>query len=309
MSAHDTGGPRSLLFVPADDERLLSRAHLRGADGLILDLEDAVPESGKESARRGLPAHVDRLTAEGQYLVVRTGTVRKDWERDLRAAVRPGLRAVMLPKSERPEQLAEVAACLDSLERERGLPDGSVGLIALVESPAALFALTALAAAPRVRALALGSEDFASALGVAPTPSVLTEPCRWIALASSAAGIGSFALPLSLAVLDRPEALAHAARQTRELGVTGALCVHPTQVAAVNAAYAPDDAEIAWARRVTEAWDAAGGSGDGGGPGVIRVDGLMVDAPVLRRARTLLSSLSPAAATGDAVTTDHGGDR
>ncbi|MEU8877131.1 CoA ester lyase [Streptomyces javensis] len=306
MSARDTAVPRSLLFVPADNERLLSRAHLRGADGLILDLEDAVPESGKESARRDLPAHIDRLTAEGQYLVVRTGSARESWEKDLRATVRPGLRAVMLPKAERPGQLAEVAAFLDGLERERELPGGSVGLIALIESPAALFALAALAAAPRVRALALGSEDFASALGVAPTPLVLTEPCRWIALASSAAGIGSFALPLSLAVLDQPEALAHAARRARELGVTGALCVHPAQVAAVNAAYAPDETEIAWARRVTEAWDAAS---DGGGPGVIRVDGLMIDAPVLRRARILLSAPSPANAAGHAGTTDHGGDR
>ncbi|MET7844476.1 CoA ester lyase [Streptomyces sp. NPDC005356] len=302
-NAQHAAALHSLLFVPAGDERLLSRAHLRGADGLILDLEDAVPESDKESARRGLPAHIDRLAAEGQYLVIRTGSAREDWETDLRAVVRPGLRAVMLPKTERPGQLAEVATYLDGLERERGLPAGSVGLIALIESPAALFALTALAKAPRVCALALGSEDFSSALGVAPTPFLLTEPCRWIALAASAAKIGSFALPLSLAVLDRPEELADAARQARELGVTGALCVHPAQVAAVNAAYAPDDAEIAWACRVTEAWDAAGG---GEAPGVIRVDGLMVDAPVLRRARTLLSSAN---AAGHAVTTDHGGDR
>lgn len=304
MNAHDTAAPRSLLFVPAGDERLLSKAHLRGADGLILDLEDAVPESGKEPARRGLPAHIDRLAAEGQYLVVRTGSAREDWEKDLRTAVRPGLRAVMLPKTERPGQLTEVAAFLGALERERGLPDGSVGLIALIESPTALFALATLTEAPRVCALALGSEDFAQALGVAPTPFVLTEPCRWIALAASAAGVGSFALPLSLAVLDQPEALADAVRQARELGVTGALCVHPAQVTVVNTAYAPDDTEIAWARRVTEAWEAAGG--DGSGPGVIRVDGLMVDAPVLRRARTLLSSAS---AAGPTATTDHGGDR
>ncbi|WP_405807186.1 HpcH/HpaI aldolase/citrate lyase family protein [Streptomyces sp. NBC_01187] len=308
MSAHHAAALRSLLFVPADNERLLSRAQLRGADGLILDLEDAVPASGKERARRALSTHIARLAAEVQYLVVRTGSAREDWEKDLRAAVRPGLRAVMLPKTECPGQLTEVAAFLDALERERGLPVGSVGLIALIESPAALFALAALAeASPRVCALALGSEDFAQSLGIAPTPLVLTEPCRWIALAASAAGIGSFALPLSLAVLDRPEALAHAARQARELGVTGALCVHPAQVAAVNAAYAPGDAEIAWARRVADAWDAA--CGDGGGPGVIRVDGLMVDAPVLRRARALLLSLPPADAAGHTVTIDHGGDR
>ncbi|MFE3825699.1 HpcH/HpaI aldolase/citrate lyase family protein [Streptomyces sp. NPDC059092] len=303
MTVNDLAARRSLLFVPAGDERLLARAQLRGADGLILDLEDAVPASGKEAARRGLPGHVDRLAAAGQYLVVRTGTDREDWEKDLRAALRPGLRAVMLPKAERPEQLAELAAFLGVLERERGLPDESVALIALIESPAALFALTALAGADRVRALAFGSEDFSLALGVAPTPSLLTEPCRWIALAASAAGIASFALPLSLAVLDRPDALAEAALQARGLGVTGALCVHPRQVAAVHAARAPDGAETAWARRVTTAWDAAGAGGQA--PGALRVDGQMVDAPVLGRARALLAAAQAAAPTG---TTDHEGD-
>ncbi|MFF5563185.1 HpcH/HpaI aldolase/citrate lyase family protein [Streptomyces sp. NPDC012623] len=288
MTGTSTGSPRSLLFVPAGNERLLAKAHLRGADGLVLDLEDAVPESGKEAARRALPGHLDRLAGQGQYLVVRSGAARAEWERDLRAALRPGLRAVMLPKAEHPDQLARMAAFLDAAERERGLAEGSVGLIALIESPAALFALTALATAPRVRALALGSEDFSLALGVAPTPSVLTEPCRWIALAASAAGIASYALPLSLASLDGPDALADAARQARELGVTGALCVHPGQVAAVNTAWAPDASQLAWARAVTSAWDAAGSGGSA--PGVIRVAGQMVDAPVLRRARGLLAA-------------------
>ncbi|MFJ7996142.1 HpcH/HpaI aldolase/citrate lyase family protein [Streptomyces sp. NPDC096310] len=304
MTVTDLTVRRSLLFVPAGNERLLARAHQRGADGLILDLEDAVPVSGKEAARLALPGHLDRLAAAGQYLVVRTGTDRTEWEEDLRAAVRPGLRAVMLPKAEHPRQLAEMAAFLRVRERERGLPDGSVGLIALIESPAALFALTALAGAPRVCALAFGSEDFSLALGVAPTPSVLTEPCRWIALAASAAGIASFALPLSLAVLDRPDALADAARQARGLGVTGALCVHPGQVAAVHAGWTPDEAGTAWARRVTTAWDAAGAGGPA--PGALRVDGQMVDAPVLRRARALLAAAEAAAPTG---TTDHGDDR
>ncbi|RDG36564.1 CoA ester lyase [Streptomyces corynorhini] len=282
------GTPRSLLFVPAGDERLLAKAQLRGADGLILDLEDAVPPSGKAAARRALPGHVDRLAGANQYVVVRTGSVREEWERDLRAALRPGLRAVMLPKTERPEQLSDLSSFIGELERQRGLPVGAVGMIALIESPAALFALPALAAADRVCALAFGSEDFALALGVAPTPSALTEPCRWIALAASAAGIGSFALPYSLAVLDRPDELTDAARQARALGVTGALCVHPRQVAAVHAAWAPEAAEIAWARRVSAAWDSAGSGG--APPGAIRVDGRMVDAPVLRRARDLLSS-------------------
>ncbi|MFJ2556357.1 MULTISPECIES: HpcH/HpaI aldolase/citrate lyase family protein [unclassified Streptomyces] len=311
MTGTDLTARRSLLFVPAGDERLLAGAHRRGADGLILDLEDSVPASGKEAARRELSGHVDRLASEGQYLVVRTNSAREDWEKDLRAALRPGLRAVMLPKAERPEQLAGMAAFLRVLEEERGLPDGSVGLIALIESPAALFALTDLARAPRVCALAFGSEDFSLALGVAPTPAVLTEPCRWIALAASAAGIASFALPLSLALLDRPDALADAARQARELGVTGALCVHPKQVAAVHAARAPDEAGTAWARRVTTAWDAAHAGGHT--PGALRVDGQMVDAPVLRRARALLSAADAAeqhSGTGTGTgTTDHGGDR
>ncbi|MFC9426997.1 HpcH/HpaI aldolase/citrate lyase family protein [Streptomyces sp. NPDC056987] len=284
---------RSLLFVPADNERLLSGAHRRGAHALVLDLEDSVSEAGKEAARQKLPGQLVRLAALDQRVTVRVNSGAAERERDLRAAVGPGLRAVVLPKAEDPAEVADAAAALTALERERGLPEGSVGIVPLIESPAALFALSALATAPRVRGLALGSEDFSLRLGVAPTPAVLTEPCRWIALAAAAAGVASYALPVSLATLDGGEELTRAARQARELGATGALCVHPAQVAAVNAAWLPSVPEVSGARRIADAWRARER-----GAGAIRVDGLMVDAPVARRALDLLAEAGDGGAEG-----------
>lgn len=300
MTSRTPAPCRSLLFVPAGitqgDTRRLAKAHLRGAHALILDLEDAVPKDAKDRARQELSDRLDRFANLRQRVLVRVNADPADWEKDLDAAVRPGVRALMLPKTEDPRQLSCLADRLAARERERGLPEGGIGLVALVESPVALFALPALAAAPRVRGLALGSEDFALALGVRPTPEALTEPCRWIALAAAAAGVESFALPVSLAAFDNPAELAAAARRARAMGITGALCVHPAQVAVVNEAFAPTAEEIAWARLVTEAWETAATDGE---PGAIRVGGTMVDAPVLRRARAVVDGASASPGRGD----------
>jgi citrate lyase subunit beta/citryl-CoA lyase len=142
----------------------------------------------------------------------------------------------------------------------------------------------ALAAVPRVAALALGTEDFSLALGVAPTAEVLDLPCRQLALAAATRGLQCLAMPMSIAQWRDLEGFAAAADRAFALGCTGALCVHPSQVDVVNGRFETPDSTLSAARRVLAAWEEAQANGSA----VVQIDGVMIDRPVAERARRLL---------------------
>ncbi|SDG91075.1 citrate lyase subunit beta / citryl-CoA lyase [Pseudomonas flavescens] len=271
-------GWRSLLFVPADKPRLIEGAHKRGADALILDLEDAVPLADKPLARETLLASVTQLRAQGLEVIVRVNAEPEQLYQDLLACRRAEVSTLMLPKVESPQSLAAFETQRATVAQEA---DFTPALIALIESPAALLRASEIAAAPQVAALALGSEDFALSLGVAPSAACLSLPCQWLALAAAGHGKRAYGLAHSLADFSDLQALAAAAGQARATGLHGALCIHPSQVAVINRAFAPCDAELDWARQVVSAWDAAAG-------GVARLGESMIDRPVIERARHLL---------------------
>jgi citrate lyase subunit beta/citryl-CoA lyase len=277
---------RSLLFVSADDPTRLAKAGDKGADAVILDLEDAVAPDRKEAARHVLPPQIARLHGEGQSLVVRINTGWSALAADLDAAVRPGVAAVMLPKVEQAWRIEALAEMLAEREVAQGLPTNGIGIIALVESAAGLAAVTDIASAPRVIALALGSEDLSLSLGVAPSAAFLDLPVRQLALAAASAGVMALGIPLSIAEFSDMDAYAAAAALGRAYGATGTLCIHPVQVAAANRAFAPAAAELAAAGAVLRAWDEAGSCG------VISLDGQMIDLPVVLRARRLLATIT-----------------
>lgn len=278
---------RSLLFIPADQPRIIDKAHTRGADALILDLEDAVPAAAKPSARANLPEVIARLKTHGATILVRINQEDEYVDSDLQAAIRAGIDGIVAPKVEDAARLESLSSAIARLELQRGMPVGNIALLALLESPTALFQLPAICAAPRLLGIALGSEDFARALGTAPSRHALTLPCQWLALAAAAAGIRAFGLPDSLANfqdLDRYGATAHTAQA---MGLHGALCIHPAQVAVINAAFSPSEQDIAWALAVTAAWENAHKAG----LGVVSLNGAMIDKPVVERARRMLAHL------------------
>lgn len=276
-------GWRSLLFVPADDEARCAKACRVGADAVILDLEDGVAPAAKAAARARIGAAAAALRAAGVAAVVRINGGWRAALQDLEAAVAAGADAVMAPKVEEAARLRVLDELLDELEREHGRAPGGTGVVALVESPAALAVLAELAAAPRVIGLALGTEDFSLALGVAPTPAALELPSRQIALAAAARGQMALAVPVSIAQFRDIEAYAAAVRTGAAWGVTGAICIHPAQVGAANAGFDPGEAARAEARRVLEAWEARPEHA-----GVTALDGRMIDRPVAEQARRLL---------------------
>ena len=277
---------RSLLFVPAHVERYITSAPRRGADAVILDLEDAVPLPEKDAARATLAASIKTVGQSGSAAMVRVNHPLRALVRDLEAAVVTGLAALVLPKVESAAFVSEVAEAVSELEVERGLPAGRVRLVLQVETPAALFELPAIARAhPRVAAITLGPEDFSASLGGVPDADLLLGPNLAVLHAARAAGLLPLGFVGSIAAFSDLDAFRETVRQARRLGFRGALVVHPSQVPVLNEAFSPTSEEIAWARRVVDGDAAARAEGRG----AFQLDGRMVDAPVVRRAEDILA--------------------
>lgn len=280
-------GWRSLLFVPVTAERYLARAHLRGADALILDLEDAIPPAERAAARAALPGAVALAGQAGPTgaadVCVRINRPLDQAVADIAAAVRPGVAALLLPKLMGPEHLRLLAEVVTAREAVAGLPPGQIRLVGQVETPAALFRLEAIAAAePRLVALGLGGEDLATELEAEPTADLLHPLGVLLVAAARAAGVlpmGSVGAFADFTDLDGYRA---GLRRSRRLGFACCACIHPAQVAIINEEYGVTAAEAQQARRLIAAAEAADGA-------AVALDGRMVDLPVVERARRLLT--------------------
>ncbi|GAB4394632.1 MAG: CoA ester lyase [Kiloniellaceae bacterium] len=265
---------RSLLYVPASAPRFIAKAHERGADAIILDLEDAVVEDQKDAARAALAEAVPQVCRGGAGVFVRVNAGRRLAE-DARAAVAAGAAGIMLPKVRRPAEIDVLAAVVGAT---------AVEVIAIVEDAVGLLAAHEIARHPAVAALCLGSEDFATETRAEPTAEVLRLPKLLLHYAAKAEGKRSLGLLRSVADYADLDSLAAAAAEARRFGFDGATCIHPSAVAVLNEAFSPSRDEVARARRIVEA--AAQAAGDG--TGAFLLDGEFVDLPVVTRARMVL---------------------
>jgi len=258
---------RSALFVPGDRPERLPKALASGADAVIVDLGDAVEPGAKDAARAAVAGSL--RGCGDRSVVVRVNAVQTIYfDEDIAlCAGSPAVAAVMLPKAESAADVVRAAAS--------GRP-----VWPLVESARGVLALEAIAGAPAVGRLVFGSLDFALDLDLDPLSTagraVLDDARHRMLLHARAADLPA---PLDGVhpQLDDIDGLRAEAARARAAGMGGMLCVHPMQVAAINEVFSPSAAELAWARRVVEA--AAGQRG------AFRLDGRMVDAPVLAKAR------------------------
>lgn len=286
MAAPRAASWRSVLFVPALSAGLIERAQSRGADAIQLDLEDAIPAGAKVRAREAVPAAMALLSTGPADLLVRINRAWRDAVRDLECCVRPGLAAVTLPKTAGPADLAVVAEVLDELEPERGTAPGSVGIVAQVETAAGLLAMErAERFTPRLAALTLGPEDFALDLGVEPAAANLVEPLRRCVLVARGAGVVPLGFARTIGDYADLDALGRSVAEAYAMGLQGAFCIHPKQVAVLNAGFRPPASAVERAGAVVECFEAA----QAAGLGVASLGGQMIDKPVYERARLLLS--------------------
>ena len=269
---------RSLLYVPANNPRFIAKAHERGADAIILDLEDAVPVAEKDAARAGLAEAVQAVAKSGAKVFVRINPEPERQHLDAEAACRAGADGLYVAKATTPDTFVALAALLHPVEVP--LRREPMTMVALLEDPGAVLDARLIARAPRVIGLSAGGEDIALALGGTPTPEVLRFPKLLIHYAAKAEGLLSFGLLRSSADYADHTAIIAAVAEAREHGFDGASCVHPALVPLLNQGFSPSAEELDWARRVVAAAETSGGA--------FTVDGRMVDAPVIARARRLL---------------------
>lgn len=283
--------PRSLLFVPADSEKKLAKGRDSGADALILDLEDSVSPDRKPVAREMARAFVEaNRHGAGPALWVRINPVGQGGLDDLVAIVRARPAGLIVPKAEGPGELVALGLMLDALEARDGVEAPIPLLPIATETPKAVLTLPSYAETtiPRLAGITWGAEDLAAALGARSnrgpdgsldlTYRLARSSCLLAAKAAGVAAIDTVWTDFS----DVAGFEADCASSARE-GFVGRMAIHPNQVAVINAAYTPSEADVAHARMVVEAFAAAPGAG------VVNIGGRMYDVPHLKQARAVMA--------------------
>ncbi len=282
----------SLLFVPGDSERKFAKASACGADGLILDLEDAVAPSRKAEARTLVAGLVQLPQPRPWSFWVRinafdTGLTADD----LAAVVRPGLDGILLPKANNAEDVVRLGGELDALEARAGMEVGRTRILVVsTETPAAMFNLGGYAPAhPRLAGLAWGAEDLSAAIGATTNKGPDGDWSHPYQLARSLclfAAAAAEVAPIETLFSDfrDTDGLIESCRLARRDGFTGRIAIHPDQVAPINACFSASADDLAHARRVVDAFAAQPGAG------TIGIDGKMYDIPHLKAARRVLAS-------------------
>ena len=277
---------RSMLFVPVTVQKFVDGAAKRGADAIILDLEDSVPIAEKPRARSLLQGAAESVARGGADVVVRINRPLRMAVADIEAAVSPRVAALALPKVESAEHLCLLAEVIDEVESERDVLPGSTKLLAMVETASAFFRMAEIARAhPRLVAMTLGAEDFALSVGMVPEAEGLLFPKQQMIIAARAAGILPMGFLGTVADFRDLDAFRATLRRSRRIGFMGASVIHPAQVPILNEEFAPSTEEVAHAERVVAAYAKSTAEGIG----AIAVDGKMIDVPVVERAQAVLA--------------------
>jgi len=261
---------RTILFVPGHRPDRFAKALAAGADAVVVDLEDAVPPPDKAAARAAVLARP--AAPAGVAFGIRINPVPSpEGISDLAALLGDAAPDfVMLPKAESADEVRIAHRALGK----------AVSLIALIESAEGLAQAGAIARAPGCAALGFGGVDLAAELGCAVAWEPLLPHRATVVAAAARGGVALFDVPFL--GLDDEAGLLEETRRVQALGFTGKLAIHPRQVAPIQSVFTPGADQVAWARQIIAAMEAAAG-------GVCVVDGKMVDAPVARAARRMLS--------------------
>jgi len=279
---------KTLLFVPANEQKFINSCASKGASAVVLDLEDSVHVAHKDKSRRAYQGNVTALVQAGVNVAVRINSDDDYYALDLHSVVIEGTQCIVLPKVESSEQLMLIDDLIAELETDRGLVPGSIALIAMVESAKALLsAATWKGQCDRLAGLFFGTEDFCADCEMEPTPDNLYHPAQQVVFAAKSQKLLAFGFPASIANYSNIEELECSIRKGRSIGFNGVFCIHPSQVKVANEIYQPLQSEIDAAREVVTAFESAHENAKG----VLQVNGRMVDLPVYQRAKSLVSSL------------------
>jgi citrate lyase subunit beta/citryl-CoA lyase len=273
---------RSVLYMPGSNARALEKGRSLPADGLILDLEDALAPDAKREGRQGIAKALAVKASYGRReLIVRVNGLDTPWGHgDLSAMAGAGADAILLPKVEGSDT---VRRALHVLDLAGAPPD--LAIWCMIETPRGILRVEEIADTERVQCLVMGTSDLTKDLHAHHTPARMPmlaslEICLLAARAARISILDGVHLDLA-----DERGFAEACLQGRELGFDGKTLIHPKQINDANAAFGPSDDEVAWARRIIEAYDAARAAGKG----VAVVDGKLVENLHVLEARRLVT--------------------
>jgi citrate lyase subunit beta/citryl-CoA lyase len=278
---------RSLLFIPGNKSNMLEKAFSCTADAVVPDMEDSVPDAEKAAAREMIAKFLPRLRNDGRFICPRINALDTGLtQAELDAIVGPNIDAVSIGKIRTPTDVSEVSQMIGALEHERGIETGSIRLIPWIETaPAIVHCHEICRASRRIIGVAFGAEDFTNDMGIehVEDESNLAFARSSICIAARAAGVAAFDTPY-FKFRDLEGLRAHSAK-SRSLGFKGRFAIHPAQTDTINACFAPTQEEIEQARRIVAAYEEAERSGRAS----TSLDGVVIDVPVVKRARALLA--------------------
>ncbi|MEX2323713.1 MAG: CoA ester lyase [Acidimicrobiia bacterium] len=279
---------RSFLYVPGDRLDMLSKSTGRGADAVIVDLEDGVAAGSKDQAREIVGSWLSEQTRDGAAaLWVRVNSQPDLSRHDLEVVVQPALTGVYIPKVSAPSDVETVAVWLDELEASSNLRPGRVRIAPLLETAAGVLAAQAIATAPRVSHLAIGEADLAADLRMRPSLDgrEMNSIRIAIVLASAAVRLGPPIGPVLTSFRDL-DLLRTTSEELRRMGYGGRAAIHPDQVPIINGTFSPSEAELTIARDAVGRFEAAHAAGSAI---TVAEDGSLIDEAVVRLARITLS--------------------
>jgi citrate lyase subunit beta/citryl-CoA lyase len=273
---------RSLLYVPGNMPSMLQNIPVFGSDSVIIDLEDAVPNTEKDAARRLVRRFLEGYRNRDKEILIRINALDTEWARDDLREILPALPdGVRLPKADTPEIVERLDTLLTEFEEELGLEIGRFEILPSIESPLGVInAIDIALTSKRLIGLGFGAEDYTAAMGIERTRSgeELMNARARVVWGAKAAGIQ--AIDSIFADANDLEGLRRETELVKGLGYTGKSLVNPRQIEVVHEVFAPKPDEIAYALQVIEAIQRARDIGTG----VISLRGKMVDAPVVKRA-------------------------
>ncbi len=277
---------RTMLYVPGNNAAMVKDAHIYRSDAIMFDLEDAIVVQEKDSARFLVYQALRNLNYEGMETVVRINGLDTPYGRDdITAMVNARPNLIRIPKVDAASDVEEVEALVLEEERAAGVPEGSIGLMAAIESPlGVLNAYEIATSSERLIGIAFGAEDFVTNMKTTRSKEgteLLFARSRIVAAARAA---GIYALDTIFPDLDDEEGLTAEAMLAKQLGFDGKSVISPRQIVPVHRVFQPTESEIETAKRIMHAVHEATSAGSG----VFTVDGKMIDKPIIDRAERVI---------------------
>lgn len=278
---------RTMMFLNAQRAGLLKDAYVYGADSIIFDLEDAVAEGQKDSARISLYYVLKHANYYGTERIVRiNGTDTPHWREDIRAVVAGGCDGIRIPKCEYKEDVERVEAEVEKAEREFGREVGETLLMAAIESPMGVFnALELAKSSPRIFGISIGAGDFLRTMHAKPREDSAEMFAGRAQLVMAARAVGIQCFDTVHINVDDMEGLERETTLIRDMGFDGKSVISPRQIATIHKVFTPDEKEIEKAQRMIYSIEDNAKEG----VGVFTIDGQMVDIAMLEGARRTIA--------------------